>query len=227
MSEPMSLPSNSGPTPTRAATPSGRRSWPRPASASTSPTTWRWPPGPRPTAGTTRRSCRTGRSRSTRRPRCCTTRRRSSRDSRRTGTPTAASGCSGPNRTPRGWPARPAGSRCRCWRPRTSWPASTRWSRADAAWVPARAEQSLYLRPFMFASEAFLGVRAGEAGHLLLHRQPGRGLLRLRCAAGQDLDLHQLHPCRAGRDRRGQVRRQLRRQPGRPAGGGRRTAATR
>jgi branched-chain amino acid aminotransferase len=30
---------------------------------------------------------------------------------------------------------------------------------ADAAWVPATGEQSLYLRPFMFASEAFLGVR--------------------------------------------------------------------
>ncbi|MFF9349384.1 branched-chain amino acid aminotransferase [Streptomyces sp. NPDC014734] len=32
--------------------------------------------------------------------------------------------------------------------------------RADEAWVPASAgEESLYLRPFMFASEAFLGVR--------------------------------------------------------------------
>jgi len=32
--------------------------------------------------------------------------------------------------------------------------------RADEAWVPTpAAEQSLYLRPFMFASEAFLGVR--------------------------------------------------------------------
>ncbi|WP_335936413.1 branched-chain amino acid aminotransferase [Streptomyces sp. PTD5-9] len=32
--------------------------------------------------------------------------------------------------------------------------------RADEAWVPASSgEESLYLRPFMFASEAFLGVR--------------------------------------------------------------------
>ncbi|RYJ06477.1 MAG: branched-chain amino acid aminotransferase [Actinomycetales bacterium] len=30
---------------------------------------------------------------------------------------------------------------------------------ADEAWVPAGEEKSLYLRPFMFASEAFLGVR--------------------------------------------------------------------
>jgi branched-chain amino acid aminotransferase len=34
--------------------------------------------------------------------------------------------------------------------------------RADLAWVPLGGEQSLYLRPFMFASEAFLGVRAAK-----------------------------------------------------------------
>jgi branched-chain amino acid aminotransferase len=34
--------------------------------------------------------------------------------------------------------------------------------RVDRAWVPGGAEQSLYLRPFMFASEAFLGVRPAE-----------------------------------------------------------------
>ncbi len=35
--------------------------------------------------------------------------------------------------------------------------------RQDADWVPSRAEQSLYLRPFMFATEVGLGVRpAGE-----------------------------------------------------------------
>jgi len=31
--------------------------------------------------------------------------------------------------------------------------------RTDLAWVPSGEEQSLYLRPFMFAKEAFLGVR--------------------------------------------------------------------
>jgi branched-chain amino acid aminotransferase len=30
---------------------------------------------------------------------------------------------------------------------------------ADRRWVPDKAEQSLYMRPFMFASESFLGVR--------------------------------------------------------------------
>lgn len=34
--------------------------------------------------------------------------------------------------------------------------------RADAAWVPSGGESSLYLRPFMFASEAFLGVRSAH-----------------------------------------------------------------
>ena len=35
--------------------------------------------------------------------------------------------------------------------------------RADARWVPdAAGEKSLYLRPFMFASEAFLGVRPSQ-----------------------------------------------------------------
>ncbi|HQY99168.1 MAG TPA: branched-chain amino acid aminotransferase [Propionicimonas sp.] len=35
--------------------------------------------------------------------------------------------------------------------------------KADARWVPtSTGEQSLYIRPFMFASEVFLGVRAAE-----------------------------------------------------------------
>jgi branched-chain amino acid aminotransferase len=33
---------------------------------------------------------------------------------------------------------------------------------ADLAWVPMAPEQSLYLRPFMFATEAFLGVRPAK-----------------------------------------------------------------
>lgn len=33
---------------------------------------------------------------------------------------------------------------------------------ADRAWVPSGGEKSLYLRPFMFASEVFLGVRPSQ-----------------------------------------------------------------
>ena len=58
---------------------------------------------------------------------------------------------------------RRSGSRCRSCRSRTSSPPSTRWSRADERWVPEPAgEKSLYVRPFMFASEAFLGVRPSQ-----------------------------------------------------------------
>lgn len=41
--------------------------------------------------------------------------------------------------------------------------------RTDLDWVPTGGEQSLYLRPFMFASEAFLGVRpANEVRFVLI-----------------------------------------------------------
>ncbi|MEV6165037.1 branched-chain amino acid aminotransferase [Streptomyces sp. NPDC052052] len=41
--------------------------------------------------------------------------------------------------------------------------------RADQAWVPQGEEQSLYLRPFMFASEPFLGVRpAAEVTYMVI-----------------------------------------------------------
>ncbi|MEV4945591.1 branched-chain amino acid aminotransferase [Streptomyces sp. NPDC053755] len=41
--------------------------------------------------------------------------------------------------------------------------------RADQAWVPGEGEQSLYLRPFMFASEPFLGVRpAAEVTYMVI-----------------------------------------------------------
>src|SRR5690606_6148884 len=32
----------------------------------------------------------------------------------------------------------------------------------DGAWVPSEDDESLYLRPFMFAKEAFLGVRPAQ-----------------------------------------------------------------
>ncbi|MDO8108216.1 branched-chain amino acid aminotransferase [Isoptericola sp. b441] len=42
----------------------------------------------------------------------------------------------------------------------------------DAAWVPGAEETSLYLRPFMFASEAFLGVRPARTVEYLLIASP-------------------------------------------------------
>ena len=98
---------------------------------------------------------------------------------------------------------------------------------ADAAWVPSAAEQSLYLRPFMFASEAFLGVRAAQRVTYCCIASPAGAYFASGVQPGEHLDLHPLHPRRPRRDRCGQVRRQLRRQPDRPAGGGEPTAATR
>ena len=42
----------------------------------------------------------------------------------------------------------------------------------DAAWVPGADETSLYLRPFMFASETFLGVRPARNVEYLLIASP-------------------------------------------------------
>ncbi len=43
---------------------------------------------------------------------------------------------------------------------------------ADAAWVPAEPETSLYLRPFMYASESFLGVRPAHEVQFLVIASP-------------------------------------------------------
>ena len=44
----------------------------------------------------------------------------------------------------------------------------------DAAWVPSQDEASLYLRPFMFAKEAFLGVRpAAKVNYYLIASPAG------------------------------------------------------
>jgi branched-chain amino acid aminotransferase len=42
----------------------------------------------------------------------------------------------------------------------------------DAAWVPEGGEMSLYLRPFMFASEAFLGVRSARKVYYFVIASP-------------------------------------------------------
>ncbi|MBT0995390.1 branched-chain amino acid aminotransferase [Cellulomonas sp. DKR-3] len=44
--------------------------------------------------------------------------------------------------------------------------------RTDAAWVPAGEEKSLYLRPFMYASESFLGVRPSLEAEFLVIASP-------------------------------------------------------
>ena len=106
---------------------------------------------------------------------------------------------------------------------------STRWSRTDQR-VGARpaAEKSLYLRPFMFATEAFLGVRPASEVTLLRDRLARPAPTSPAASSRSSIWLSErLHPRRARRHRRGQVRRQLRREPGRPAARPPSTAATR
>jgi branched-chain amino acid aminotransferase len=44
--------------------------------------------------------------------------------------------------------------------------------KTDAAWVPSGGEKSMYLRPFMFASEAFLGVRPANEYKFMVIASP-------------------------------------------------------
>ena len=57
----------------------------------------------------------------------------------------------------------------------------------DREWVPTTDEGSLYLRPFMFASEVFLGVQARLRVPLPRDRLAGRPVLRRRGQAGHRL----------------------------------------
>ena len=43
---------------------------------------------------------------------------------------------------------------------------------ADRDWVPTGADQSLYIRPFMLATEAFLGVRPAHEYQFLIIASP-------------------------------------------------------
>ncbi len=93
---------------------------------------------------------------------------------------------------------------------------------ADREWVPpAGGEESLYLRPFMLATEVGLGVRPVRRVPVRADRVPGRPVLHRRAEVDRRVAEHRVHPVRAGRHRHGQVRRQLRRLAA-PAGPGRR-----
>ena len=90
--------------------------------------------------------------------------------------------------TPAGSASRPRGWRCRSCPRNCSSGRSTSWSRSTATGCPTAATVSLYLRPFMFASEVFLGVRP-SAEYLFISSPPGRLLLQGRRQAGDGLGL--------------------------------------
>lgn len=90
----------------------------------------------------------------------------------------------------------------------------------DKDWVPAHGgEESLYLRPFMIASEVGLGVRPANSYLFLVIASPARRLLPRWREAGLHLALPGPGACRPGRHGRRQDRRQLRRLPPRPGRG--------
>ena len=70
--------------------------------------------------------------------------------------------------------------RCRSCRRRCSSNSVRELVRADRDWIPASEDGSLYLRPFMFASEALPRHAAVDAVHLCRHRLFGRRLFQGR-----------------------------------------------
>ena len=154
---------------------------------------------------------RTARSPSTRPRWCCTTARRSSRGSRSTRSPTARSPRSGRKRTRPG----STGSADRLGMPRLPeelFLASIRGAagRRPRVGAPPAARTSLYLRPFMIATEVGLGRAAvGEYLYCVIASPAGPYFPRWR-EAGRRVAVHRVRAGRAGRHGRGQVRRQLR-----------------
>ena len=97
----------------------------------------------------------------------------------------------------------------------------------DRDWIPTDPDGSLYLRPFMFATEVFLGVRpAIEYLYVVIASPVGSyfkgGVKPVTVWVSPDYTR-----AAPGRHRRGQVRRQLRGQPGRRPPRRSSTAATR
>ena len=168
----------------------------------------------------------TRRCRWTRARRRCTTPSRSSRGSRPTPSPTAASPPSGrrqrrPLRPQRHAAGHAAGARGGLHHRRRR--AGRRRPR-----LGAHRPGPDPLHPPVHAGRRAVPRRpSGARVPVHRHRQPGRGVLPARRAAGLGLPLRGLHPGRARRHRRRQVRRQLRRQPAGPGAGRSPPAATR
>ena len=130
-----------------------------------------------------------------------------------------ACGCSPPRPTLGGSPGRRAGWRCRCWTNGPSWTASSSWYARTGAGCPVTAVKeactcALHVRHHPITRRRPTGTR-----HRRRHRQPGRALLRLRGHRDQALGEHRLHAGGRGGNRRGQVRRELRRRPRRTGAG--------
>ena len=91
--------------------------------------------------------------------------------------------------------------------------------RQERDWVPAAVGESLYLRPFMIATEAALGVKPSHEYLFLLIASPSGAYFPQGVKPVTVWISENYVPGRARRHRLRQVRRQLRRQPHRPEGG--------
>ena len=87
----------------------------------------------------------------------------------------------------------------------------------DADWVPSGGRAVLYLRPFMFATEVFLGVRPSAEVRYMVIASPVGSYFAERREAGEHLAVLELHPRCSRRDGCGEVRWQLRGRPRRAA----------
>ena len=96
----------------------------------------------------------------------------------------------------------------------------------DRDWIPD-GDGSLYIRPFMFANEIFLGVKPSSDYLFIVIASSVGAYFKTGAPRRLGLGLAGLHPRRTRRHRRGQVRRQLRRQPDRAGRGDASMAATR
>ena len=173
--------------------------------------------GPRLARGA---GCRpTRRCSSTRRRWCCTTARRSSRGSRPTASPTAGVAVFRPEENARRF-NRSATRLAMPELPEELFVAAVEaLVGVDADWVPTAAGQSLYLRPFMIATEAQVGMRPAHEYLFLLIAFPVTPFFPGEVRPVTVWLSVGVRPGGGRRHRRGQVRRQLRRQPARPAAG--------
>ncbi len=94
--------------------------------------------------------------------------------------------------------------------------------KVDARWVPGNTdggEKSLYIRPFMFASEKFLGVRPAQHVTFMVITSPAGAYFKGGVKPVTPVADRGVHPGRPRRHGRGEDGRQLRLVPRRAAGG--------
>ena len=90
----------------------------------------------------------------------------------------------------------------------------------DARWVPADGRRGVAVPAAVHVRVVLGAGGAAQRGvPLPAHRLPGRRLLPARAGPGERVALHRLRPRGAGRHRRGEVRRELRRVAGRAGPG--------